>query len=499
MRKLFTVLIFSFIINISFGQTTISEQILFDFNQSKIGNAELSKLDNFILSAVNKSEKIIQIIIDGHTDNIGSDRYNKSLSDKRAKAVYDRMIELGITPKVVSYQGFGEQELLIAQGDKNTQKENRRVTIRITHVLKQPKKPVVEAVKFTLSDLYQNAKIPYDIYNIQAGEETFIDGKQGTRLQFTTNAFNHLKKGTPIEIRMTEYYKYSDMILANLTTELNGNMLSTGGMIYAEAFVNGQPTNMTGQAYVWFPNKDRDMTGMQPYIGEDGEQGVTWARYAGMENVSNNLRKNYSYLRGEGFSCGNDAANSRKTMSRWKAFWYKFLYGKEQLAAYYLPRGKEALRVEYGLNVDTMSSYKAFENFSENNAISQNEMQAILAYEILSINQLGWINCDRFNNVLPEDKRTLTINTKMEKNLSIKVICNKQNGMMAAYPNGKNYAVAGLPKNLNVTVVAIRTSNDKPELAIKKLSKIKDLTEADLVFTAYDDLTELRKVLKTID
>ena len=126
-------------------------------------------------------------------------------------------------------------------------------------------------------------------------------------------------------------------------------------------------------------------------------------------------------------------------------------------------------------------------------------MHNILDNEILSINQLGWINCDRFYDVPEEKKRSLAINTKPDKNLSIKVICEKENAIMAAYRNDKNYVANGLPKNLNVTVVDIRTSNDKPELAIKNLSSVRNLDNADLEFVTYDNLDDFRKALKVLD
>lgn len=494
MKNLLILLICFFLITNLFGQVSVSEQLLFEFNKAEIVVSELEKLDNLILSSIKQSEKITKITITGHTDNFGSDSYNETLSNNRAKAVVDRIILLGISPEVIVYQGFGESNLLVSKGDKTVQKENRRVQIDLKYIPKIAKKPVVEAVKLTLPDLYQDTKIPYSTYKIRAGEETFIEGKK-TRLQFADNAFNHLQKGTTVEVRMTEYYEYSDMILANLTTEINGKMLQTNGMIHVETFVNGQPTNMTGQAYVWFPKAEGN--DMMPYFGEETEQGIVWIKYGGNTNETVNLRNYYNYL-----NYVNRELTYRvegQKLSRWQEFRHKFLFGKESylntINGYTVRRDYE--KILYAM--DTLAVYEEFDTFLEGKENNKAKMQAILDYEILSINQLGWINCDRFYETPQSEKRDLTIAVKPNKNLSIKMICKAEKGIMAAYPKDENYQILDIPKDLVVTIIAIRTANDKPELAIKTLSKIENLTASDFVFTAFDNVTDLRKALEIVN
>lgn len=501
MKNLFTNLLICLYIclsaNDSLAQNTASESIYFDFDKAELSDVEQLKLDAFIQSNINKERKVIDVNINGHTDSYGSDSYNIELSKNRATAVYYRILQLGIPESLVNYQGFGEQQLIIAKGDQITQKENRRVTVTLTleEIKTIETQPEIEAT-MTLSDLYQNTKKPYDAFTIRAGEVAFIEGKN-TRLQFMSDAFLHLPKGTPIEIRMTEYYDYSDMILANLTTEIDGKMLSTNGMIYVEAFVNGQPTNMTGQAYAWFPESEFD--DMQPYFGEEGEEGVTWARLAGNVNETENLQKYYTYLKkvGEIDRSWSYTLKGRE-LSKWQKFRHIVLFGREYYQRAITDETVTVSDVYSKYKPDTIDVYEAFNNFSDNE-VYQSHMQNILDNEILSINKLGWINCDRFYEVPAEQKRSLAINTKPDANLSVKVVCEKENAIMAAYRNDKNYIAKGLPKNLKVTVVAIRTSNDKPELAIKKLSKIKDLNDDDLEFVAYENLDEFRKALRVLD
>ena len=73
----------------------------------------------------------LQIRISGHTDNIGDASYNQELSQARAQAVVDYLLEKGIKTERLSASGFG-QSLPIA--DNNTEEGrqlNRRVELTV--------------------------------------------------------------------------------------------------------------------------------------------------------------------------------------------------------------------------------------------------------------------------------------------------------------------------------------------------------------------------------
>jgi len=66
-------------------------------------------------------------LIEGHTDSVGPDAYNQSLSDRRAKAVFDYLSSRGVDPARLKSIGKGESEPI---GDNKTaegRQENRRV------------------------------------------------------------------------------------------------------------------------------------------------------------------------------------------------------------------------------------------------------------------------------------------------------------------------------------------------------------------------------------
>ena len=70
-------------------------------------------------------------IIFGHTDTKGTIKYNINLSIKRAEAVKEILLSLGITAKNVSVLGKGENQLAVDTPDNTKHPANRRAEIKI--------------------------------------------------------------------------------------------------------------------------------------------------------------------------------------------------------------------------------------------------------------------------------------------------------------------------------------------------------------------------------
>lgn len=68
----------------------------------------------------------MNIQINGHTDNIGGDADNLALSEKRAKAVYDYLIQKGISSSRLKYKGYGESQPIITNATPEGRQMNRR-------------------------------------------------------------------------------------------------------------------------------------------------------------------------------------------------------------------------------------------------------------------------------------------------------------------------------------------------------------------------------------
>lgn len=98
------------------------EIINFEFNSDKV-NAQ-DNLKEFIKKIENIKGKLIIV---GHTDNIGNDTYNQTLSERRAKNTANALTELGLKDVLVEIIGMGSKAPLENNDDLN---KNRRVELK---------------------------------------------------------------------------------------------------------------------------------------------------------------------------------------------------------------------------------------------------------------------------------------------------------------------------------------------------------------------------------
>ena len=88
----------------------------------------LSKSDSEIsrLSKLLTDNPEMRIKILGHTDDVGKEIDNQKLSEARAKAVHDRLLNKGIAKDRLRYEGKGESEPVADNGTEEGRKSNRR-------------------------------------------------------------------------------------------------------------------------------------------------------------------------------------------------------------------------------------------------------------------------------------------------------------------------------------------------------------------------------------
>ena len=89
-------------------QISLSSDVLFQFDKAELRPEGREKLDE--ISDRLKGADVQQIVAIGHADRIGSDKYNKELSEKRAAAVKDYLAQKGVDQNRVRSEGRGESE-----------------------------------------------------------------------------------------------------------------------------------------------------------------------------------------------------------------------------------------------------------------------------------------------------------------------------------------------------------------------------------------------------
>jgi outer membrane protein OmpA-like peptidoglycan-associated protein len=71
----------------------------------------------------------LHLQIEGHTDSVGTDEYNQSLSEKRASAVRDYLVQQGITADSIEARGFGKTQPIASNDTPEGRQQNRRVEL----------------------------------------------------------------------------------------------------------------------------------------------------------------------------------------------------------------------------------------------------------------------------------------------------------------------------------------------------------------------------------
>jgi outer membrane protein OmpA-like peptidoglycan-associated protein len=74
----------------------------------------------------------LHLQVEGHTDSVGSDDYNQQLSEKRAGAVRDYLIQQGISADAIEARGFGKTEPVASNDTPEGRQQNRRVEMVIS-------------------------------------------------------------------------------------------------------------------------------------------------------------------------------------------------------------------------------------------------------------------------------------------------------------------------------------------------------------------------------
>ncbi len=102
----------------------------------RTGKARIRKKSFHILDAVVSVLKInpeIQVRVEGHTDSRGRAKYNRGLSERRAKSVLRYLVEAGINPDRLTAEGFGPDRPIESNESREGRAANRRVEFHITN------------------------------------------------------------------------------------------------------------------------------------------------------------------------------------------------------------------------------------------------------------------------------------------------------------------------------------------------------------------------------
>ncbi len=110
-------------------KVTFDSGIFFATNSSTVSEAAKHALANFAVTLQQNPDTYVKIV--GHTDNTGKVDYNQTLSEKRAKSVYDYLVLNSVSTNRLSYEGKGIHQPVADNSTPEGRALNRRVEILI--------------------------------------------------------------------------------------------------------------------------------------------------------------------------------------------------------------------------------------------------------------------------------------------------------------------------------------------------------------------------------
>ncbi len=112
------------------GKIEIKQKVYFETGKSVIRSVSFELLSE-VAQAI-KSNKGMNVLVEGHTDSVGSNTFNMGLSQRRADSVRDYLVAKGVEADRLTAIGFGEEKPIDSNQTRAGREKNRRVEFTIT-------------------------------------------------------------------------------------------------------------------------------------------------------------------------------------------------------------------------------------------------------------------------------------------------------------------------------------------------------------------------------
>lgn len=405
-----------------------------------------------------------------------------------------------------------------------------------------------------IASFYRKIQNPVQEFNINAEKGGIITGSEGTVFTIPAAAFvdesGRIITGD-VKINLEEFYRYADMVAANLSTLSNGKLLTSGGMVRITATANGNKLNLrqnreislnmpassydpemklfttqseTGDKiesamYASYPAQERnlnwELTGKQN----------TYIVFDGKTMVPDRLDQPYSVIRTGKKTTAKFALSKKSSLTpaqMEEILKEKFSDdydvikvirdGEPRKASTFLHRGtidmesvigdsirltlQHALRGKY---IEKKDSSLYAERIKTDSVRFMNEYAGKQTSYAFSIQKLGWVNCDKYCNLA--NKKDIVINlpegVKAEKFVSHIVFSSSRSSVIPGRSAGNQISFRDVPANINAFVVGLGYVNGKVVSFMEKLRTDKaEIEVSDLQETTPD---AFRKKLSLLD
>ena len=169
----------------------------------------------------------------------------------------------------------------------------------------------IEESSFNLSEFYAQFERRPQSYIIYTDQTEQIICNEGTVLKIPKNAFETVSGkmiDQKVELQVKEFFKNSDILLANLSTSCDDQILETGGMLHLAVFSNGEECQLKRgkQIEIMFPTKE-EKEEMKLFTGEWSDECINWKIDESAKNKNEDALVHFNLDRKPAFPDGNDA------------------------------------------------------------------------------------------------------------------------------------------------------------------------------------------------
>lgn len=409
------------------------ETVLFDYDKYYLTAEAKAKLDAAV-SGLNLNQ-LKEVTLYGNTDADGNQQYNVELSKNRSKAVSDYLASKGIPANKIKLNFFGENKPVAQNSIESGKQLNRRVDLVFEF----------EGKEYT-NTIFSKLETESQYFEGKSNQEIVINGKQGTKISIPRNSLmkeNGKYAVGKIKIELKEFYKKSDMVLANLHTMSDDVMLESGGMVYVSATLNGEKLELKKNANmtIEFGSKDNQKD-MQVFYGHPKKDNINWSTNETDVPLVEESPGGY-------------------------ARWITVINGKV-------------------ISTDSIA-FDGEKDFVRDD--KTNKQLDVINKTILKSAKLNWINCDRFYEV--ENKTNLIVDMDMKYKPVIRLVFKDINSIMAGTlsKNNDKFVFGAIPVGKKATLVAFSTVDDETYMAMQDVVIDKDgKIGLELQKTTLDDL-----------
>lgn len=520
---------------LSFSQTASNNlSVVFEYDSDKLTPQAKELLKNYVNSL--DVQRIVEFKLSGHTDQDGSEEYNNSLSERRAQNTAQVLKELlretqaneqVVVIPAIDISWHGEGVPIVETSDNSPDPEhtklaqNRRVDIEV--IYQDDLGPQSESWYF------EEYSKDVQKFKINPSKGTTIKGKKGTIVIIPEGAICNGETYFSAELQLEEYYDYSEIIMAGLSTTSEGDLIETAGMVNVKLMKDGKELELCDTISILFPrDKDLSTEGFQGFSGEWDDEHLNWTAMHDPLDIlpGDDLSEdgNLAWPSGGnmpdvqircGLLCRFGIANERRgiiidsrfrrdevkrTFRRASIFKtkvgyddYKNRYEEIKLSMKDTFSAVSLLRFNPNNIINNGEEY--FEKLSKGQKLNEGMLNAATNYIVVQTTEVGMINCDRFT----ASPNKINFKVPIAKAVGVavgKLIFKRVKGIMQGVLQSDEMQFNNIPRGEEATLLLMKYHKGEVYIANSDL-KVGDVPEVEFRKIKRTEIeNELKRIFK---